>query len=88
MTMPEDGLDAFLNKSEEILLDHRAPVPGKSLSASIVECNQQFLRCQSLSSSSFHAATTADNPTEHLGSASLFIANDPTYRNLTFDSFE
>lgn len=27
MTMPEDGLDAFLNKSEEILLDHRAPVP-------------------------------------------------------------
>lgn len=37
--MPEDELDAFLNKSEEILLDHRAPIPGKILSALIVECN-------------------------------------------------
>ncbi|OXG53108.1 RNA polymerase I-specific transcription initiation factor RRN7 [Cryptococcus neoformans] len=27
ITMQEDELDAFLNKSEEILLDHRAPIP-------------------------------------------------------------
>lgn len=86
--MPEDELDAFLNKSEEILLDHRAPIPGKSLSTSIVECNQQFLRCQSLSSSSFQAATNSNNSTEHLGIAPLFTSNDPIYRNLTIVSFE
>ncbi|WVO21859.1 uncharacterized protein IAS62_003179 [Cryptococcus decagattii] len=30
ISMPEDELDAFLNKSEEILLDHRAPIPDAS----------------------------------------------------------
>ncbi|KIR25254.1 hypothetical protein I307_06223 [Cryptococcus deuterogattii 99/473] len=39
ISMPEDELDAFLNKSEEILLDHRASIPGEFLSALIVECD-------------------------------------------------